>query len=109
MADSDAVELTDADAQSKALRDPLLQLLATESWLSLTLLDEKGENLSTDLGGMTMASIGKGGFPLISNAFEQSIDRCAMHGNGTLQPGLFDGGSLLNLFDDLALGCGKGL
>jgi len=107
VAGSNAVELTDADGESKVLPDLLLQRLTAQSRLILTLLDEKGEGLSTELDGMAMASIDKRRFPFVLDSFEQSIHGRTMQRNRALKSGLLDRGSLLNVLDDFAFGCLK--
>ncbi len=44
-----------------------------------------------------MTSIDKRLFPFVSYAFEELIDGRTMHGNRTVQSGLLDRGSLLNV------------
>src|SRR6266496_2526747 len=53
---------------------------------------------------MAMTSIDKRLFPFVSYAFEELIDGRTMHGNRTVQSGLLDRGSLLNVLDDFAFG-----
>jgi hypothetical protein len=76
---SHSIELTDADAHPELLLEQALHGGTGNTGIGLTVLNQTGEHLASQLDWMPMPPVGKAAFFFASHSLEQSVDGRPMH------------------------------
>ena len=83
---SHAIELTDADRETKALGQEALYCRTGGRTMVLAIVHQPGENLTAELNRVSVSPFDQRLLTFVLHALEQPVDRRSMHRDGAANP-----------------------